>query len=87
MISVFFDRVHQRTTGDLEFSSRNFRLSFDRFNFPEVWNRFAFFTRDVHKAQAFVCRITLELGGKSPNVIFADADSKFWLIYLYIKMH
>lgn len=23
-------------------------------------------------------RVTLELGGKSPNIIMSDADSKFW---------
>jgi len=35
-------------------------------------------------AKSNLKRVTLELGGKSPNVVFADADSKL-SIYMYLS--
>ena len=40
-------------------------------------------------ARSNLKRVTLELGGKSPNVIYKDADRKFYTricFHLYIKL-
>ncbi|KHJ82019.1 aldehyde dehydrogenase family protein [Oesophagostomum dentatum] len=36
-------------------------------------------------AQSNVKKVTLELGGKSPNIIFGDADCEFWNLAVYFS--
>lgn len=41
----------------------------------------------VEAAHSNLKTVTLELGGKSPNIIFQDADGKFHGTLLYILLN